>query len=193
MNILHLDASITGENSASRELTAAIVDRLRADHPQATVQYRDLVAQPLPHLTLAEYPSEASQAAMADFQAAEIIVIGAPMYNFSIPSQLKAWFDRVLVAGQTFRYTENGPVGLAGGKRVFVAVTRGNYYSEDTVLRGAEHAERYLATMLGFIGITDPVFIVAEGLAIGPDVRESSMRQAHERIGTQVAAAVAGA
>ena len=125
MNILHLDSSITGENSASRALSAAIVRELTDADPAAQVVYRDLVGEPLDHLTLPGFGTEASQQALAEFQAADLVVIGAPMYNFTVPTQLKAWLDRVLIAGQTFRYTETGAEGLAGDKQVIVALARG--------------------------------------------------------------------
>jgi len=182
VNILHLDSSITGENSASRALSAAIVRKLADADPSADIRYRDLVEAPFDHLTLPGYATGQSQEALGEFLAADTIVIGATMYNFTISTQLKAWLDRVLVAGQTFRYTENGPQGLAGGKRVFVALARGGLYGEDTPLRELEHAERYLRTVLNFIGIADPVFVIAEGLALGEMEREGAMQLAQRRI-----------
>ena len=121
MTVLHIDASINGENSASRVISKSIVDRLDRSPTDALV-YRDLAADPLPHLTLDAF---ADRSVVDEFLAADTVVIGAPMYNFSLPSQLKAWIDRILVAGETFRYTANGPEGLAGGKRVIVALARG--------------------------------------------------------------------
>src|SRR5690348_6659985 len=150
MTILHIDSAITGEASASRELSAAIVRELTAANPAQRVTYRDLAAGPLPHLTLPAFGEADSQAALAEFKAADTVVIGAPMYNFTISSQLKAWLDRILVAGETFRYTEAGPEGLAGGKRVIVAIARGGLYGEDTAQRSIEHAERYLASVFAF-------------------------------------------
>ena len=183
MTILHLDSSITGEQSASRPLTAAIVEALTGGDASAEVVYRDLAADPLDHLTLEEYASARSAEVLAEFQAADTIVIGAPMYNFTIPSQLKAWIDRVLVAGQTFRYTETGAVqGLAGDKTVIVAIARGGLYGEDSAQRSTEHAERYLTSALGFIGIT-PRFVIAEGLKISDEAREAALEAAHAAIG----------
>ncbi len=178
MNILQLDSSITGEASASRELTAAIVKALRAAHPEAELTYRDLAAQPLEHLTLPGFASAESQTALAEFKTADIVVVGAPMYNFTIPSQLKAWVDRVLVAGETFRYTATGPEGLMGDKRVIVAVTRGGLYGADSAMRSIEHAERYLTDAFAFIGITDPTFVIAEGLKISDEARAAAMAAA---------------
>lgn len=183
MNILHIDSSINGEESASRELTAAIVAALREGNPQADVTYRDLVDTPLDHLTLPAFGEADSAEALAQFKAADTVVIGAPMYNFTIPSQLKAWIDRVLLAGETFRYTEDGSVeGLMGDKRVIVAIARGGLYGEDSAQRSVEHAERYLTSVLGFIGIDDPVFVIAEGLKISDEVRAEALAAAHEDV-----------
>lgn len=182
MNILHLDSSITGENSASRPLSAAIVGELVAADPAASVTYHDLVADPLDHLTLPGFATDASQDALARFLAADVVVIGAGMYNLSIPSQLKAWFDRVMIAGQTFRYTEAGPVGLAGDKRAIVALARGGLYGEGSPARAVEHAERYIADALAFMGLTDVRFVIAEGLAIGPEAREAALAAAHAEV-----------
>lgn len=185
MTILHIDSAITGEHSASRELTAAIVRELTAADPRAQSTYRDLGAEPLPHLTLAAFGEADSLKALAEFQAADTVVIGAPMYNFTIPSQLKAWIDRILVAGQTFRYTETGAVeGLATGKRVIVAVARGGLYGEGTPERALEHAERYLADVFAFIGIKDVEFVVAEGLKISEAHRAAAIVGAHEKVRT---------
>ena len=144
MHILQIDSSISGDNSVSRALTAAIVGELTGHDGAATVTYRDVVADPLDHLTLPGFASAQSQAVMAEFEAADVIVIGAPMYNFTIPTQLKAWFDRILIAGKTFRYTATGPEGLAGAKRVIVAIARGGLYGEGSAQRSTEHAETYL-------------------------------------------------
>jgi len=105
------------------------------------------------------------------------VVIGAPMYNFTLPTQLKAWLDRILVAGKTFRYTETGPEGLAGGKRVIVALARGGFYDAGSPAASLEHLETYLRGVFNFIGI-EPEFVAADGLAVGPEQRESSVRQA---------------
>ena len=184
MTILHIDSAITGEASASRELTAAIVRELTAADPAARVIYRDLAAEPLPHLTLPAFGEAASQAALAEFKAADTVVIGAPMYNFGVPSQLKAWIDRLAIAGETFRYTAAGAEGLMGGKRVIVAVACGGLYGEDSGQRAVEHAERYLQTVFGFIGITDVEFVIAEGLKIGDDARAAALAAAHGRVRT---------
>ena len=182
MNILHLDSSITGENSASRALSAAVVRELTDADPAARVTYRDLVAAPLDHLTLPGFGAEVSGQVLAEFKAADIVVIGAPMYNFTIPSQLKAWVDRVLIAGETFRYTANGAEGLAGDKKVIVALARGGLYGEGSAQRAIEHAERYLTDALAFIGIADPQFVIAEGLALGDEARAAALEAAHAAV-----------
>jgi FMN-dependent NADH-azoreductase len=173
VTILHLDASINGENSASRAISANIVDQLRAQGGE-TVVYRDLTADPLPHLTLDAF---ADTAALDQFLAADAVVIGAPMYNFGAPTQLKAWIDRILIAGTTFRYTANGPEGLAGGKRVIIALARGGFYDANSPAAALEHLESYLRGVFNFIGI-EPEFVAADGLAIGPEQRALSLGQA---------------
>jgi len=193
MKLLHLDSSILGGNSASRKLSAAIVDQLTNAAPGLDIVSRDLALQPLSHLSgehlaaaqgaVPESPAiqkdvAASQAALEEFLAADIVVIGAPMYNFGIPSQLKAWIDRIAVAGKTFRYTANGPEGLAGNKRVIVAVSRGGLYSAGMPAAAFEHVESYLRSVFGFLGVTDLEIVVAEGLQIGPEQREKAMQGA---------------
>ena len=174
MKLLHVDSSILGERSASRTVTAAIVARWQAAVPDVEVTRLDLAAETMPHLSgqsLAHDGTEAERddRVLADFLASDVIVIGAPMYNFTVPTQLKAWIDRILVAGKTFRYTESGPVGLAGTKRVIVAISRGGLYPQGAT---GEYAETYLRHVLAFIGITDVTFVRAEGLAISPQRRQ---------------------
>ena len=200
MKLLHVDASIFGANSVSRELSALIVRKLTGGVP-ANVTYRDLTAEELPHLTLASLPSthprsalagaldadgqarrDASDRLLEEFMAADVVVIGAPMYNFSIPSQLKAWIDRLAVPGKTFRYGESGPEGLMRGKRVFVALARGGFYGPETAMISAEHAESYLRAVFSFLGIT-PEFVLVEGLATGDQHRAQAMANASEAIG----------
>lgn len=193
MKLLHIDASILGANSASRQLSAAIVARLRQADPAAAVTYRDLAAAPLDHLSGAQVAAAMgaapesltvqqeladSQAVLREFLDADTVVIGAPMYNFGIPSQLKTWIDRVVARGQTFRYGENGPEGLAGNKRVIIAVSRGGFYGAGTPVAAMEHVETYLRGVFGFIGVANLEFVVAEGLLVGPEQREKSMQGA---------------
>jgi FMN-dependent NADH-azoreductase len=193
MKLLHVDASILAQGSVSRVLSAEIVTAQRRIHPGLEVVYRDLGAEPVGHLSGAHLAAAqgavpegpdlrrdlaAGQTALAEFLAADIVVIGAPMYNFGIPSQLKAWIDRLAVAGQTFRYSEKGPEGLCGGKRVIVASSRGGYYGPDTPAAFLDHQESYLRGIFGFFGITDVTFIRAEGVNLGPDQRAKSIEAA---------------
>ncbi|MGP9811129.1 FMN-dependent NADH-azoreductase [Rhodopseudomonas sp. NSM] len=192
MKLLHIDSSVLGPHSVSRQVSAAIVDRLRQAHSGLTVTYRDLTAEPLrhlsgPHLAAAQgaapEPSlqsdlAAGQAVLDEFLAADIAVIGAPMYNFTIPSQLKAWIDRILVAGKTFKYGPTGVDGLAAGKRVIIAVSRGGFYGADTPMAVGEHLESYLRFVFGFIGIADPEIISADGIQLGPEHREKALASA---------------
>jgi FMN-dependent NADH-azoreductase len=190
MKLLHVDASILGANSASRRLSAAAVERLNKATPGLEIVYRDLAAEPLSHLTgehlaaahgavpesaTVQKDIAASQTALQDFLAADIVVIGAPMYNFTIPSQLKAWIDRIVIAGKTFRYGPDGAEGLAGNKRVVIAISRGGLYGPGAPAAALEHLETYLRAVFGFIGVTNLEIIVAEGLQIGPEQREKSM------------------
>ena len=171
MTILKLDSSITGEQSVSRQLTGALVAQLKAANTDETVVVRDLVAAPLDHLTL---PAFADTSVIDEFLAAQTIVIGAPMYNFSVPSQLKAWIDRIAVAGKTFVYTAEGPVGLVGDKRVIIALSRGGFYSPDSPGAAFEHLETYLTVVFGFMGIKAE-FVHADGIAVGPEQRDAGI------------------
>lgn len=195
MNLLHLDSSILGANSVSRTLSAAIVERLKG--PDVSVVYRDLAASPVPHLSgryLAGQSTDVQHdqalqedltlggAVLEEFLAADTVVIGVALYNFTIPSQLKAWIDRVLIAGKTFHYTATGPQGLVGGKRVILAVARGGFYGPGTPHHAFEHAESYLRVAFGFIGVTDLEVVVAEGIALGPEQRETSTQAALQQI-----------
>ena len=176
MTILHLDSSITGEASVSRRVSQAIVAALTAADPRAAVVRRDLAAAPLPHLTLDAF---ADRAVLDQFLAADVVVIGAPMYNFTIPSSLKAWLDRLGVPGVTFSYSEAGPQGLAGGREVIVASSQGGAYDLDAPF---EHHESYLRDFLAFIGVTDPVFVRAGRIGFGPEVRAAALAAARETI-----------
>ena len=120
-------------------------------------------------------------AVLEEFLRADVIVIGAPLYNFSLPSQLKAWIDRITIKGRTFRYTAQGPQGLAGGKRVIVAIARGGVYAPDA---GTEFAESYLRFLFNFLGITDLTFVRAEGLNVSPEAREQSLQRPARASGT---------
>ena len=174
MTILHIDSSINGDNSASRAISRSIVDQLRAFDPGAAMLTRDLVREPLPHLTLDAF---ADSSVLDEFLGADTIVIGAPMYNFTLPTQLKAWLDRILIAGKTFRYTADGPEGLTKGKRVIVALARGGIYDAGSPAAALEHLETYLRGVFNFIGI-QPEFVAADGLNISAEQRETSVKQA---------------
>lgn len=174
MTILHIDSSISGENSASRQLTKSLVDQLKTSQWGEQVVYRDLAANPLPHLT---FDAFADTAVLDEFLAADTVVIGAPMYNFTLPTQLKAWIDRLAIAGTTFHYTENGPEGLVKDKRVIIALARGGLYGEGSPAAALEHLETYLRGMFNFIGV-EPEFVAADGLAISPEQRAQSISEA---------------
>ncbi|WP_244878514.1 FMN-dependent NADH-azoreductase [Cedecea davisae] len=196
--ILHIDTSILGGYSVSRQLSAEIVARQKTLHPNATVIYRDLVEAPALHLSdkhiAAFQGAEVTDAALGadlavggayidDLFAADVIVLGVPMYNFSIPSQLKAWIDRVCVAGRTFQYGANGPEGLLPkGKKVFIASSRGGQYTGDSPAAFLEHQETYLKAVLGFIGLTDVTVIRAEGVSRGDEVKNAALAEAKEQI-----------
>jgi FMN-dependent NADH-azoreductase len=207
MQLLHVDSSILGEGSVSRALSAQVVARWRERIPGLKVAYRDLAATPLRHISAdwlaaaalpleARSPEqqrelEASGEVMEEFLDADVVVIGAPMYNFGIPSQLKAWIDRLAVAGKTFKYTADGPVGLAGGKKVIVASSRGGFYGTGTPQAAIDFQEPYLRALFGFFGITDVEFIRAEGLAVGAEQRERAIAAARQAIAAQVLAEAA--
>jgi len=189
MKLLHLDSSVLRPHSVSRQVSAAIVERLRKATPGLDIAYRDLTLTPLAHLSGSHLaagqgaPAEASlredlaagQAVLSEFLAADIVVLGAPMYNFTIPSQLKAWIDRILVAGKTFKYSAQGAEGLAGNKRVIVAISRGGFYGAGTPAAVGEHLETYLRWVFGFIGVTNLEFISADGIQVGPEHREKAV------------------
>src|SRR5215471_9772892 len=177
MRLLHIDSSITGSASASRQLSAALVAALKAAIPGLQVIRRDLDANPIPHLDSKRLPTvrpanapegavgiadEGGSDVLDEFLSADILVIGAPMYNFGIPSQLKAWIDRIAIKGKTFAYTEHGPKGLAGGKTVIVASARGGFYGASSPVASWDHQEAYLKTVFGFLGVTDIRFLRAE-------------------------------
>ncbi len=181
MKLLHIDSAATGTGSVTRELGAAIVARWQEAVPDLSVTYRDLDADPLPHLTapvLAQADPAAAEAdgrTLRQFLDSDVVVIGAPMYNFGVPSTLKAWIDRIVVRGQTFRYTEHGPEGLAGGKRVIVASARGGAYGDASP---ADFQEPYLRQVFTFLGIDDVEFVRAEGVGLSPQHRSEALRQA---------------
>jgi FMN-dependent NADH-azoreductase len=189
MKLLHIDSSVLGPHSVSRKVSAAIVERLQQATPGLEIVSRDLTLTPLahlsgPHLAVAQGATPdaglavdvaAGQAVLAEFLAADIVVIGAPMYNFTIPSQLKAWIDRILVVGKTFTYSDKGVTGLAGDKRVIIAVSRGGFYGADMPSAAGEHLETYLRWVFGFIGVTNLEIISADGIQVSPELREKAL------------------
>jgi FMN-dependent NADH-azoreductase len=202
MKLLHIDSSILGDNSASRQLSGEVVKAWQAAEPGVAVTYRDLAADAISHFsattlvaagTAAElrnaaqqHEAELSAQTLAEFLAADAVVIAAPMYNFTVPTQLKAWIDRIAVAGQTFRYTEAGPEGLCGGKKVVIVSTSGGLHVGQPT--GTAH-EDYLKVLFGFLGITDIEFVRAHGLAYGDEVRTKAMSDAQAHISEQLFAA----
>jgi FMN-dependent NADH-azoreductase len=205
MKLLHIDSSPLGGNSASRQLTARAVAQWQAVHPGTVVEHLDLAVDAPSHLDQdslgfrlgpnAENLTDAqrrenavSERLVSQFLAADVVVVGAPMYNFSIPTQLKAWIDRVAQAGRTFAYTEKGPKGLAGGKTVIVASSRGGMYSTNPALAAVEHQESYLKAIFGFFGITDVRIVRAEGLAMGEAAKQQALSAAQPQIEAAVAA-----
>ncbi len=193
MKLLHVDSSILGDQSASRQLSAAIVKRLTTANPSAQVTRYDLATLPIDHLSKAEFmafqgvePQDETMKmnvtrnskVLDDFLAADVIVLGVPMYNFSLPSQLKAWIDRLAVAGKTFRYTANGVQGLVSGKRVIVASTRGGFHSDGHSTFILDHQESYLKGLFSFLGITDISIFRAEGLGISAENRKTALAAA---------------
>ncbi|QWA31171.1 FMN-dependent NADH-azoreductase [Pseudomonas sp. RC3H12] len=202
MKLLHIDSSILGDNSASRQLSREVVEAWKAADPSIEVVYRDLASDAISHfsaatLVAAGTPEEMRDAAqaheaslsaetLAEFLAADAVVIGAPMYNFTVPTQLKAWIDRVAVAGQTFRYTEAGPEGLCGDKKVILVSTAGGLHQGQPT--GVGH-EDFLKVFLGFIGITDLEIVRAHGLAYGPEHRAKAIDAAQAQIASELFAA----
>jgi FMN-dependent NADH-azoreductase len=213
MKLLHIDSSISGAQSVSRQLTASIVNRLKGTIPGIEVKYRDLAASPLPQhsqalqaLKIQSLPEAGvlsavsiqsalqtesfSQAnslkadlahmvqALEEFLDADIVVIGTPMYNFAIPSQLKSWIDCLAAPGRTFNYTATGVDGLCGSKRIIVASARGGMYSAPSPMAAMEHQESHLSSFFSFIGVPNLEFIRAEGLSMGPDQRQRSLDSA---------------
>ena len=200
MNILQVNSSARTEGSHSTKLANALVERIRADNSGATLTVRDLSRTP--HLPLDEStlqalftpvdqrtPEHAARVALddaliAEIQAADVVVLGVPMYNFGVSAQLKNWIDAISRAQVTFRYTANGPEGLLKGKKVFVALTRGGLY------RNTPNNTQvpYLKMVFGFLGMTDVQFVYAEGLAMGPAAEQNALASAHSQIEELVAA-----
>lgn len=196
-SLLHIDSSVRQQGSLSRQLGGEFLAKWQAANPDGKIVTRDLAANPVPHLTeqmLGAYftPAEQRNAEQAhtiktsdtlvdELLAADTIVIGAPMYNFSVPSGLKAWIDHVARAGRTFKYGANGPEGLVHGKKVIVFVASGGVYSAGPAA-AYDHVTTYLRTVLGFLGMTDVSFIVAEGVAMGEAAVEAALTQSRSQL-----------
>lgn len=204
MKLLHVDSAITGADSVSRKLSAAVVARLQAVSPALEVVRRDLAESPLPYFTAASLaslnakpepdapgaqPSPGLEASVMDeFLGADVIVVGAPLYNFTVPSQLKTWVDYLSIAGKTFAYTEKGPVGLVKGKRMVIASARGGEYGPGSPYAAFEHQVSYLRAIFGFLGVTDVTVVQAEGVRMGPEKAEAAMAKAMEQVAALEAA-----
>lgn len=207
MKLLHVDSSVLGTNSVSRQLTAEVVAQYRAAHADTTVQYLDLAVDTPNHFTAdalgiktgaQAQPTEAqsrenavSEKLVSQFLEADVIVVGAPLYNFTVPTQLKAWIDRLAQMGRTFKYTDKGPVGLATGKTLIVVSSRGGAYSTSEGGQAMEHQESYLKVVFGFMGVTDVRIVRAEGLAMGDAAKAASLAEARSHIAAAVAVAAA--
>jgi FMN-dependent NADH-azoreductase len=192
--LLQINASIHGENGQSSQLASRFVAAWRQRNPQTRIVHRDLAGEPVPHLTAERFAAflappqqrDAAQHAVAQYsenlieeiKQADVIVLGLPMYNFGVPSQLKAYFDHIARAGLTFRYTAQGPVGLLGGKKVYVFAARGGLYAGSPL----DTQTQYVRDFLRFLGIEDVEFVYAEGLAIDSESKESSLSGARAQI-----------
>lgn len=194
MKILHIDSSISGATSVSRELTASIVAQLKSLTPGAQTNYVDLAATPLPQLSPAllaarmtgaggdSVEGRALAAALAAFMEADVVVIGAPMYNFSVPSQLKSWIDSIAVAGVTFSYSAEGIKGLCAGKRVIIASARGNVFTAPSPHAALDYQENYLRGVFGFLGVDQIEVVRAEGVAFGAEPRQQALNAALDEV-----------
>ncbi len=198
-SLLHLDSSILAENSVSRALSAAAVAQLKDLDPTIDVVYRDLAVDPIPHLSGSyvavvrggaevshdaelQADLELGETVLGEFLAAETVVLGVAQYNFSVPSQLKAWIDRIAVPGKTFRYTAKGPESLVGTKRVIITLARGGFYQPGSPAENFEHTLSYLKSVFAFIGIANPEVITADGVNVSSEQRESSLKEAKAQI-----------
>ncbi len=197
MKILHLDSSVTGEKSVSRSLTAIAAERLKSQYPDAEYIYRDLVNETLRHYTavLRIYGDNVEQTTpeqkqefalgkqiLEEFLSADIVLVGAPMYNLSVPSQLKAWIDHIVVPGVTFKYGAKGAEGQCGGKRVIILSTRGGQYGPGTSSEPYDFQEKYMRAIFGFLGVQDVTVITAEGIARGPEIAAAAIAGAKAAI-----------
>ena len=192
--VLIIESSARQQDSVSRQLTQTFISQWQTAHPNDSITVRDLAVNPVPHLDInllggwmkpAEQRNDLEQVSLErsneltdELLAADVLVMAAPMYNFAIPSTLKAWLDHVLRAGVTFKYTDTGPQGLLSGKRAYVLTARGGIYAGST----ADHQEPYLRQVMAFIGIHDVTFIHAEGMNLGGDFQEKGLNQANAKL-----------
>ncbi|MHC8292539.1 FMN-dependent NADH-azoreductase [Pseudomonas sp. LB3P58] len=192
--VLIIESSARQQDSVSRQLTQTFISQWQTAHPNDQITVRDLAVNPVPHLDInllggwmkpAEQRNDIEQVSLErsnqltdELLAADVLVMAAPMYNFAIPSTLKAWLDHVLRAGVTFKYTDTGPQGLLSGKRAYVLTARGGIYAGST----ADHQEPYLRQVMGFIGIHDVTFIHAEGMNLGGDFQEKGLSLANAKL-----------
>lgn len=200
MKLLHVDSSVLGAHSVSRQLTAEVVAQWRQARPETTIEHLDLALNPPNHFSAdalgiktgpqadptpaQRHENAVSEQLVSQFLASDVIVVGAPLYNFTIPTQLKAWIDRLAQMGRTFKYTDKGPVGLATGKTVIVVSTRGGVYSTSEGGQAMEHQESYLKVIFGFLGITDVRFVRAEGVSMGDASKAVALEAARIDIAT---------
>jgi FMN-dependent NADH-azoreductase len=205
--LLYVSSSLSGAGSTSGQIAQEFISAWRAGHPGTKLVARDLGANPVPHLsgerlgavvTPHDKRSAHQRATVAEIdtlieevEAADVIVIAAPMYNFTISSTLKAWIDHITRAGRTFRYTADGPEGLLKDKRVYVVTGRGGFYSGDSPMKSYDFQEPYLRTMLGFLGLDDVTFIHVEGQQVSADAAAQGLLRARDAIAQHVPAAQA--
>ncbi len=200
MNLLHIESSLFAENGVSSQLSRELISQLKAKHSDITVNHKNFALEPVPHfdgntlnaLMADKQGLSEQQKQLADYsnqqieqvQEADVLVIGVPMYNFGIPSMLKAWFDHIARAGVTFRYTENGPEGLLKNKKVYIVASRGGIYKDTQ----ADSIVPFLSTLLNFLGMDDIEYIYAEGLNMGDDKKAEGMKQARDTMAALIAA-----
>ena len=182
--ILQINSSLFNGSGQSSRLAGEVVAALKKQHPDAHVVVRDLVKEPVPHLDAERFKSQAGKELVEELQRADVLVLGLPMYNFGVPSQLKAWFDHIARAGLTFKYTDKGSVGLLTGKKAYVLATRGGLYAGTATDTQTQYVRQFLA----FLGIEDVEFIYAEGLAMSKERQEAALRAALSAIRERIAA-----
>ncbi|MCJ2187628.1 FMN-dependent NADH-azoreductase [Novosphingobium beihaiensis] len=199
MKVLHIDSSVLGENSVSRKISAGVMVKLKAAQPDADVLYRDLAVDTVPHLSGAylaasqgmtsEHEPELQadlaigEAVLEEFLEADAVVIGVAFYNLTVSSQLKAWLDRIMIVGKTFKYSAQGELqGMMGSKRVILGISRGGIYLEGTPGGAIEHCETFLKAIFAFIGVTNLDIIVADGVNVGPEHRAQALEHVDKEL-----------